>query len=235
MLEPIDNIEGIPIFSNRDFYIENYQQIAHDHLRHQEETGENPFISKNIWQEMENSTAALILKYINDDDRILDVGVGTGRLLSNFPNLNRFGMDISIDYLKQANSRGIEICFSLIDDIPYNKEYFDLIVSTDVLEHVIDLYSSIEKILSCLKPGGTFIIRVPYKEDLSLYLDPQYPYKYSHLRTFNEHDLTLMMKGIFNCEFVEYDFAVYLMEARYLRYPSKSAKLQNKMVGLIRF
>ena len=50
--------------------------------------------------------------------------------------------------------------------MPYSDESFDVILCTDVLEHVIDLNLCVAKILSVLKKGGLLIIRVPNREDL---------------------------------------------------------------------
>ena len=55
--------------------------------------------------------------------------------------------------------------------MPYEDGFFDAIVACDVLEHVIDLNECCRQILRVLKPGGVLIVRVPFKEDLSPYLE----------------------------------------------------------------
>lgn len=202
--EPISIKNDIPIFSIIDFYIENYEKISADHLEHFNETGKNPFMSEDHWQEIELATSDLIKKYVDKNDRkILDVGVGLGRLLEPFVNLQRFGMDISLGYLVLAKSKGIKVCMSLIDDMPYKENYFDAVVTTDVLEHVLDLNKSISKILNVLKPGGVLIARVPFDEDLSPYLDKEYPYDLVHLRNFDESNLRLLFQKIFRLKVEE--------------------------------
>jgi len=49
------------------------------------------------------------------------------------------------------------------------------------------------------------------REDLSPYVAPGYPYRYSHLRSFDESGLCLLFSRVFHCEFVEtyYAFACY--------------------------
>ncbi|HEY9840132.1 MAG: class I SAM-dependent methyltransferase [Candidatus Sericytochromatia bacterium] len=207
---PLHHQEGIPVFSESSPYVVNYQQIAKDHSDHFHQTGGNPFISEQLWQESEQSTADLIRAYARPGERILDVGVGMGRVLSGFPELVRFGMDISFDYLTMARSKGIEVCFARIEDMPYAPESFDLVVCTDVLEHVFDLYDCTRKILSVLRPDGVLIVRVPYKEDLSAYLDPASPYEYVHLRTFDEASLRLHFEKIFACETLQTRRAGYV-------------------------
>lgn len=208
---PLKHVDGIPVFSARNFYVENYERIASDHLSHLEKTGDNPFIPKEHWAEIERSTEALIRKYAPAGCRILDVGVGLGRLLARRPDLQRFGMDISMGYLQRARAEGIDVCLSLIEDMPYRDGFFDVVVTTDVLEHVLDLNQAFDKILRVLKPGGILIVRVPYREDLSGYLDPAYPYHLVHLRNFDEHSIRLLVEKVFNREFVEYTLTGFVI------------------------
>jgi len=201
--EPIRMQDGIPIFSETNEYTENYETISHDHLVSMQTDGTNPFIAEKLWQEMERSTVSLVEKYSKTGDRVLDVGVGLGRVLANFPSLERYGMDISLGYLKEVQAKGIEVCFAQVEEMPYKPETFDLVMATDILEHVLDLNVSCAKMLAVLKRGGVLIARVPYREDLSGYLAPENPYKYVHVRNFDEDSLRILFERIFDCEWVE--------------------------------
>ena len=216
---PLSVRDGIPIFSLENEYTENYERISHDHLSVLKQEGRNPFIEEELWLELENSTVRLIEKYSKAGDTILDVGVGLGRLLSKFPRLRRYGIDISRGYLKEAQEKGIEVCYSLIEDMPYKEETFDVIVATDVLEHVIDLNSSCARILSVLKKGGLLIVRVPNREYLGQYLLPENPYKYVHLRNFDEDALRILFERLFDCEWIEVaETGYYLHNSYRLKY-----------------
>lgn len=199
---PINTVEDIPIFTAENEYTDNYKQISTDHLAAEARTGHNPFIPEDHWKEIEESTIQLVKKFSAPGDRILDVGVGLGRLLSHFPDRERYGVDISLPYLLRAKSCGINVCYALIDDMPYVEGAFDVVVCTDVLEHVLDLNQSIAKILRLLKPAGVLIVRVPYREDLAPYLGPECPYKYVHLRNFDESSLKLLFERILNCKVI---------------------------------
>lgn len=207
--EPLEIRDGIPVFSQSNEYTSNYETISHDHLASMAKDGTNPFIAEKVWQEMEQSTVALVKKYAKPGDKILDVGVGLGRVLSNFPQLERYGMDISFGYLKEVQSKGIEVCFAQVEEIPYKPESFDLVLATDILEHVLELNVSCKNMLRVLKPGGLLIARVPYREDLSGYLAPENPYKYVHVRNFDEDSLRILFERILDCEWVETVFIAH--------------------------
>ena len=196
---PLEVRDGIAIFSAEDRYTANYDRIARDHLEALQAHGENPWIPETLWREMEETTIALIRKYAVSGAAILDVGVGLGRILSQFPTLERHGMDISFDYLRRTRQNGIQVCLSRIEDMPYHPDTFDLIVCTDVLEHVLDLNLCLRRILTVLKPNGVLIVRVPVYEDLSRYVDPTFPYDLVHVRRFDEPSLRLLFERIFEC------------------------------------
>ena len=206
---PISWLGDIPVFSETDRYTENYEAIARDHLREFEKSGRNPFLDERHWKECEDSTAELVRSLARPGERILDVGVGMGRLLARFPELRRYGMDITTQYLAHARSHGIEVCFARIEDMPYREEFFDVVTCTDVLEHVLDLNASVANIMNVLRPGGLLVLRVPYREDLSAYLDPSCPYEFVHLRNFDEHSLRLFFERIAGQEVVTHTLAGY--------------------------
>jgi SAM-dependent methyltransferase len=95
---------------------------------------------------------------------ILEVGCGTG---GNFSMLARYGSVYAMEPFEQArvaaNSRGLAkvASGSLPNDIPFPDISFDLILMTDVLEHLDDDLASLIALRSRLKPGGWLLVTVP--------------------------------------------------------------------------
>jgi SAM-dependent methyltransferase len=203
---PLEFLDGIPAFSIRDRYIDNYRQIAADHLAAMKGGTENPFIDTDLWIKLENSTRTLVRKYVADGARVLDAGVGLGRILGPMERLQRYGIDISLDYLKEARARGFEVAFSRIEDMPYEDGYFDAVIACDVLEHVIDLHGCCLQLLRVLRPGGVLIVRVPYLDDMEAYLDENIPYEFVHVRSFDLPSLRLLFGKILGMYYKEHDF-----------------------------
>lgn len=170
-----------PLFND---YLNNYEQIANDDL------------SVNI----------LPLKYIdyqakkllnkipfNSYSVVCDVGSGQGFMLNSFKNAgvqNIFAVDIAMPYLRQhAKNNSYQCYFANAENLPF-REHFDVIVATDVLEHVLNCGESLLSMHRALKTGGILAIRVPYRENIMQYTS-QYncPYDFVHLRTFNKQTL----------------------------------------------
>jgi SAM-dependent methyltransferase len=96
--------------------------------------------------------------------QILEPGCGTG---GNFPMLARrgqlFAMDSDGSALRFAASRGLAQLDqgSLPADIPFGDKMFDLIVMTDVLEHLDDEVGSLRALHARLQKGGRLLVTVP--------------------------------------------------------------------------
>jgi len=231
---PRETVGGIPVFVEDDEYVRNYDQISGDHLQSISDNGINPFMDENYWQSIEKQTGFLLEKHLGQmldrDLRILDVGVGTGRLLSDLCGCEKYGVDISLSYLELAQAKGIEVCKAKIEDLPYTDESMNIIVCTDVLEHVIDLHASISSLLKVLKADGVLILRVPYRERLNAYFSDTYPYSLAHIRSFCEFELLILFERVYNCKVVEWDLCGYTWQRPRLLDGSKTSRAFTKAI-----
>lgn len=182
-------------------YRENYDQIARDHLTHWRATGVNPWQSPEHVEAVHGATAALVHAYSQPGDAVLDAGCAMGDLMLRIHDRALLGCDFNTDYLQVARDRGLNVAWAELEDLPYAPETFDLIVMTDVLEHVLDEKVVIREALRVLRPGGVLVTRSPDSEDLTPYLDGAY--RFVHLRRFDEPSLRLLFDRIFDCEVLE--------------------------------
>lgn len=104
------------------------------------------------------------------DAAILDVGTSTGtnlRLLRDMGHVGVRALDssqIAIDYVLQKGLGSVtngDICA-----MPYPDNSFDLVLATDVIEHVDDDAGALREIRRVLRPGGHVIVTVPAFQSL---------------------------------------------------------------------
>ncbi len=97
--------------------------------------------------------------------KVLDVGCGGGILAEEFARLGCqvMGIDPSAPSLATARAHtqqvGLDIDYrvGVGEDLPFADDSFDIVYSSDVLEHVNDLEKVISEIVRVLKQGGVFL------------------------------------------------------------------------------
>jgi len=206
---PIDTISGIPVFCTYTKYIANYDEIAQTHMRYVEKGIPNPWDPTDFIQLQTAEFFVYINGYYKLQYNTLDAGIGLGELYDHFECPNKYGVDISLDYLKIVKNKGINVCKAILEDLPYTSEYFDMIFCKNVLEHVLNLHAVISEFYRILKPGGYLIIQTPYNQNLKEYATTYKEYDYVHLRSFDEWNLILLFEKIFNFKVLNYRIATY--------------------------
>jgi len=93
---------------------------------------------------------------------ILDVGCGDGHLLAEYfkqtPD-EYCGVEGAPELMAKAGQRGIQVsCFDLNGRWPYPDNKFDVVFSSQVIEHIHNTRLFVEEIFRVLKPGGTAIV-----------------------------------------------------------------------------
>ena len=111
-----------------------------------------------------------------DPFHILDFGCGTG---GNTTTYGRFGTTVGIEpdsnAVRLAQARGgASYCCGNGVQLPFRAAAFDVIIASDVLEHIEADSAAVEEMVRVLRPGGSLIITVP-----------------AHQWLFSEHDTAL--------------------------------------------
>jgi ubiquinone/menaquinone biosynthesis C-methylase UbiE len=105
-------------------------------------------------------------QYFKDVKKVLDVGCGVGIfgqvLKERYSKIEIYGIDISKQAIDQSRKNRIK---SQVADIekkwPYPDNNFDLVISQQVIEHVINPDHQLTEARRVLKKGGRFIITTP--------------------------------------------------------------------------
>lgn len=107
--------------------------------------------------------------YVSDKNssKILEIGSGLGYLTYSLINdgYDTIGMDISKSAVDQANKLfgNYYICADLFEYAKNNPATYDIIILTEVIEHVEKPLNFIKSIMELLKPDGRAIISTPNK------------------------------------------------------------------------
>ena len=123
-------------------------------------------------REAQEETRRLVVMHSSGHGNLLDVGCGGGYLLSLFAGSDfvLHGCDIAPCALTHE---GVTLKPADIDDrLPYESDFFDVVVCTAVLEHVMDLNHACSELLRVLKPNGVLVVSVPDREDMTRYVKP---------------------------------------------------------------
>ena len=146
--------------------------------------------------------------------RILDIGCGTGRHTSaafRFEKITVIGADRNINDLCDAGDR-IQLHERLgehgggrwglaaadITDLPFKNDVFDLVICSEVLEHIARDDIAASEIIRVLKPGHTVVVSVPryLPERICWALSRDYTATDNgHIRIYRKKELIRCLEG----------------------------------------
>lgn len=91
--------------------------------------------------------------------RVLDVGCFRGDLLAYLgESWDRFGVEPSTDARKVAESRGIKVIGSRVEELNVDDGQFAAITLVDVIEHLPRPLEALQKLSRMLQPGGLLVL-----------------------------------------------------------------------------
>jgi len=107
----------------------------------------------------------LIAEYVGTGRRILDIGCGDSflsRMIEEKGNIV-FGIDLIHEKLKAASADGIKCVASDLQGfhLPFQSSSFDVVVASEIIEHLWDCDFFLQEIKRVLKEKGQYIITTP--------------------------------------------------------------------------
>jgi 2-polyprenyl-3-methyl-5-hydroxy-6-metoxy-1,4-benzoquinol methylase len=142
--------------------------------------------------------------------RVLDAGCGCGRhLCESFrtPGLDVAGVDLKWDDLVKARgflslmagdrSGRWVVSRADITRLPFAEECFDVVICSEVLEHVADNRGAIKELVRVLRPGGDLVVTVPrfWPERICWAISRAYHQEPGgHIRIYRKEELTSLLE-----------------------------------------
>ncbi len=102
---------------------------------------------------------------VEKEQKILDVGCSGGILLESLKHqgyTNTYGIDISEKAIDVCKNRGLDnVLVSPGEVTNFSDNKFDVIIASDILEHIEDDNKALSEWYRILKPGGILLVFVP--------------------------------------------------------------------------
>lgn len=96
------------------------------------------------------------------DKKLLDVGSAHGWFLEEASSgYTVLGIEPDKAVYQKAAARGLNVRNGFFPDVLADDERFDVIIFNDVIEHIVEMGSALEKVEGHLNPGGILIINLP--------------------------------------------------------------------------
>ncbi len=95
--------------------------------------------------------------------RVLVDGCGVGMYLGRLAKdaVQAVGLDIELERAQDAHALAEQVLCAAGEKLPFPNDWFDLVLSHEVLEHVQDHRMALEEIVRVLKQGGRLALFVP--------------------------------------------------------------------------
>ncbi len=147
-------------FNNRT-WTNIQEEIADDDIHSEMYCSSNPLI-RWLFEKRLNIIYNIIKT--KKHSKLLDMGCGDGFFLEKIKDLElkKYGIDISEKRIKRASKKSnAKLLQCPAEKTPFENNFFDIVVCTDVLEHVQDSTQVINEIKRIVKKNGIIFISFP--------------------------------------------------------------------------
>ena len=96
---------------------------------------------------------------------VLDLGCGDGTAAGlaaqHNPGHHMIGLDWLAGSLRQARRPGLTVVQAGIDSVPVASGSADVVIMSELIEHLVDTDAALEEVRRVLKPGGSLLLSTP--------------------------------------------------------------------------
>ena len=169
-----------------------------------------PIYGRFVYFRRLRQSLSLINRYSKNKKDIADIGCGLGTLVKllqeKYPTSKIIGLDLrdkkQLDYASKICSGKSQFIQGNVEDLPFKQNSFDVIVITDVLEHVSKPIKALNELKRTLRKAGILLILVPTESPLLKFMRAilyygklESDYHWTHaIKTVNQFEVELRKK-----------------------------------------
>lgn len=151
--------------------------------------------------ELRRTQYTQILSAVKPGMRVLDIGSGSGWFSLYAAGRGAWvtALDLSEENLQRIKAKDprINVLYGDACEVPEPEEKYDLVAALEVVEHLVEPAAAVAGWLKLLKPGGTLLVTVPYKEiirySLCVHCNQPTPFN-AHLHSFDRKSLGRLLE-----------------------------------------
>lgn len=176
---------------------DKYRSISPDYHYRQIDRGSFRNFSAPVAARFEDLVEKVAQAAGNKKLKLLDVGCGDGVALfligRRLPQLELYGLEPMPEALAVAREKlpGANLSQGEAGALPYADEQFEIVISSDVIEHVENAGKMLSEIKRVAKPGAEIIIGTPVKLTKK-------PLDHNHVEEFFPEDFQTMLESHFS-------------------------------------
>ena len=118
-----------------------------------------------IWRDGQQRRLEMILQAAGEriHGKVLEVGCGVGQYMHHLAPIagNVTGLDFEFERVKDTLALGLDAVNAAGEFLPYPSDSFDVVISNEVIEHVMDDNMAVAEMVRVLKPGGRLVLFCP--------------------------------------------------------------------------
>jgi SAM-dependent methyltransferase len=118
-----------------------------------------------VWRAGQERRLQMILRAVGErvSGSVLENGCGVGVYLKHLAQYAGvvIGLEYDFERAREARQIGKHVLSAAGEALPFSDGTFDVILSHEVLEHVLDDRRCVEEMLRALRPGGRLVLFVP--------------------------------------------------------------------------
>ncbi|SNQ62983.1 class I SAM-dependent methyltransferase [Candidatus Methanoperedens nitratireducens] len=158
------------------------------------------YIKNQLWK----NGIALVPQYV-PNGKLLEIGCASGDRLISLRSLgwqHLYGIELVPAAVEKARVEGFSVDCGPVEEVLHNypDKYFDVIISSMVLEHLYNPFKVVQIIASKLKPGGQFLFSTISRDSLDAKIYGAYWAGFDfprHMVHFRNKDILDMIKDYF--------------------------------------